>query len=161
MTNASRNRALICFLLVVVTAAVYWHVYGLSFIASYDDGPYVTENARVQAGLSWTNVVWALKATVAANWHPVTLLSHMLDCQLFGLVPAGHHLTNLVIHILNVVLLFWVLQLATAMVWRSAFVAALFAIHPLNVESVAWVAERKNVLSTMFFLLGIWAYISY
>jgi tetratricopeptide (TPR) repeat protein len=161
MRKASSNKALICCLLIVITAAAYWRVYQFSFIPSYDDGPYVTQNSHVQAGLTWSNLVWALKATVDANWHPVTLLSHMADCQLFGLAPAGPHLTNLALHILNVVLLFWVLQLSTAMVWRSAFVASLFALHPLNVESVAWVAERKNVLSTMFFLLAIWAYIWY
>jgi protein O-mannosyl-transferase len=161
VTKASPNKTLIICLLISVTAAVYWHVYGFSFISSYDDGAYVTQNAHVQAGLTWSNLVWALTARVAANWHPVTLLSHMMDCQLFGLAPAGPHLTNLAIHIINVVLLFWVLQLATARVWRSAFVAALFAIHPLNVESVAWIAERKNVLSTMFFLLAIWAYVRY
>jgi Tfp pilus assembly protein PilF len=160
MTKASENKALICCLLIAITAAAYWRVYGFSFV-SYDDGAYVTHNPQVQAGLTWSNLGWALKATVSANWHPMTLLSHMLDCQLFGLSPCGPHLTNLVMHILNVVLLFWVLQVATAMVWRSAFVAALFAIHPLNVESVAWISERKNVLSTMFFLLAIWAYIWY
>ncbi|HEY6329875.1 MAG TPA: tetratricopeptide repeat protein [Blastocatellia bacterium] len=146
--------------LAALTVGVYWQVYGFQF-TTYDDGAYVTDNIRVQGGVTGPNLLWALHANVSANWHPVTLISHMLDCQFFGLWPGGHHVTSLAIHIINVLLLFWVLQLMTGMVLRSAFVAALFAIHPLNVESVAWIAERKNVLSTMLFLLAIWAYIWY
>jgi tetratricopeptide (TPR) repeat protein len=160
MAVPSRNKILVCCLLIAVTLAAYWQVHGLSFV-TYDDRDYVTENPRIQGGLSGANMLWAATAIVGANWHPVTLLSHMTDCQLFGLEPAGHHLTSLALHIANVLLLFWVLQLATGFLWRSAFVAALFAVHPLNVQSVAWIAERKNVLSTLFFLLTIWAYIWY
>jgi protein O-mannosyl-transferase len=157
---ATRDKLLVFALLIAITLAAYWQVRRLSFV-TYDDREYVTENLRVQGGLSSSNVPWAFTAVVASHWHPLTLLSHMTDCQLFGLEPEGHHLTSLAIHLANVLLLFWVLQLATGMVWRSAFVAALFAVHPLNVESVAWVAERKNVLSTLFFMLTIWAYIWY
>jgi tetratricopeptide (TPR) repeat protein len=160
MKGSSKSNLLICCLLIAFSFAAYWQVHGLQFVY-FDDPQYTVGNLWVSKGLSWSNVAYALTASVNANWHPVTLLSHMADCQLFGMAPAGHHLTSLVIHTINVLLLFWVLQLATAMVWRSAFVAALFAVHPLNVESVAWIAERKNVLSTMFFLLAIWAYIWY
>jgi hypothetical protein len=160
MNRSTRTKILICFLLAAFTLAAFWQVHGLRFLY-FDDPEYTMGNRWISNGLSWSNVLYALTASVNANWHPLTLMSHMIDCQLFGMSPAGHHLTNLVIHIINVLLLFWVLQLATAMVWRSAFVAALFAVHPLNVESVAWIAERKNVLSTMLFLLAIWAYIWY
>jgi len=147
-------------LLAAITVAAYWRVHTLLFTA-FDDPGYVTANVNVQSGLTWSNLRWASTAIVASNWHPITMLSHMLDCQLFGLEPAGHHLTSLAIHLANVLLLFWVLQLATGLLWRSGFVAALFAVHPLNVESVAWIAERKNVLSTLFFLLTVLAYIWY
>jgi Flp pilus assembly protein TadD len=160
MATTTRNRLLACALLISVTLAAYWQAHGLLFIV-FDDPGYVTINTRVQAGLSWSSIRWASTAFVAGNWHPVTLLSHMTDCQLFGLNPAGHHVTSLAIHLANVLLLFWVFQIATGLIWRSAFAAALFAVHPMNVESVAWIAERKNVLSTFFFLLTIWAYIWY
>ncbi|HUK89148.1 MAG TPA: tetratricopeptide repeat protein, partial [Blastocatellia bacterium] len=161
MTSVTtREKALICVLLSAITLAAYWQVLGFSYV-SYDDPEYVTNNIKVQAGLTLSNVRWAGAAVVASHWHPLTLLSHMVDCQVFGLGPAGHHLMNLVLHLANVLLLFWVLQLATGLAWRSAFVAAFFAVHPMNVESVAWVAERKNVLSTFFFMLAIWAYIRY
>src|ERR1700733_3613710 len=159
-TAATQNKLLALALLIGVTLVAYWQTHTLLFNV-FDDPAYVTSNPRVQGGLNGGNLVWASTALVAANWHPLTLLSHMADCQLFGLQPEGHHLSSLAFHIANVLLLFWVLQLATGLVWRSAFVAALFAVHPLNVESVAWVAERKNVLSTLFFILTIWAYIWY
>src|SRR5271165_6904679 len=123
-----------------------------------DDPAYVTDNAHVQAGLAWATVEWALTATAAQNWHPLTWLSHALDCQIYGPNPAGHHFTNIFLHTLNAVLLFLLLLRVTASKGRSLLVAALFAIHPLNVESVAWIAERKNVLSTLFFLLTLGAY---
>jgi Flp pilus assembly protein TadD len=156
----SNQRWLVCALLAVLTLAVYFRVVELDFV-SYDDDVYVTANSRIQSGLSWDNLVWAFSSTSAANWHPMTWLSHMLDCGIFGLKPEGHHLTNLVIHLANVLLLFWVLQLMTGALWPCALVAALFAVHPLNVESVAWVAERKNLLSTFFWILTLWAYVWY
>ena len=146
--------------LIVLTSTAYAGIKDHDFV-SYDDHVYVVSNAHVQGGLSWKNIAWAFGSTSAANWHPLTWLSHMLDVQLFGLNPAGHHLTSLLIHIANVVLLFWLLHLITGALWQSALVSALFAIHPINVESVAWVAERKNVLSVLFWLLTIWAYAWY
>ena len=146
--------------LTALTLTAYWEIKDHSFV-SYDDDVYVVSNAHVQKGLSWSNVAWAFTSTGAANWHPLTWLSHMLDVQLFGLNPAGHHLTSLMLHIANVVLLFLVLQVMTGALWPSALVAALFAVHPINVESVAWVAERKNLLSTFFWLLTMLAYVRY
>jgi len=144
-------------LLVVATLALYYPVHRYPFI-NYDDRDYVYENPQVKSGLSWTTVQWAFTTSHASNWHPVTWLSHALDCQLFGLKPAGPHDVNVLFHALNAVLLFWVLLRATGFAGRSFMVAALFALHPINVESVAWVAERKNVLSMMFFLLALGAY---
>lgn len=156
----SNKQWLITFALVVLTATAYWEIKDHTFV-SYDDDVYVVSNARVQSGLSWRNAGWAFASASAANWHPLTWLSHMADVQLFGLNPAGHHLTSLLVHVANVLLLFWVLQLMTGALWQSALVAALFAVHPINVESVAWVAERKNLLSTFFWLLTMWAYVRY
>jgi Flp pilus assembly protein TadD len=127
----------------------------------YDDPLYVTANAVVQRGFTWDGTVWAFSNTEAANWHPLTWLSHLLDCQLYGLNPAGHHLTSLLLHALNILLAFVVLRRMTGATWRSFFVAALFGLHPLRVESVTWVAERKDVLSTTFWLLTLWAYAAY
>jgi hypothetical protein len=154
--KANRNFAL-CILLALVTFAVYSRAIGNPFV-NYDDQGYVTENLHVQQGLTPTTVRWALTAMEADNWHPLTWLSHALDCQLFGLHPAGHHFTSVVLHVLNVVILFLLLLRATGATGRSFMVAALFALHPINVESVAWVAERKNVLSMFFFLLTLAAY---
>jgi tetratricopeptide (TPR) repeat protein len=128
---------------------------------TYDDDSYVTKNPQVQAGLTWSSIIWAFTEFHAANWHPLTWLSHMLDCELFGPNPFGHHLTNLLFHLANTLLLFWVLKRMTGALWQSAFVAAAFALHPLHVESVAWVAERKDVLSGFFWMLTIAAYIRY
>ena len=122
---------------------------------------YVTENPHVLEGLTWPGVAWAFTSSAASNWHPVTWLSHMVDCQLYGLRPAGHHLTNVLLHSANTLLLFLILSRMTGAMWRSACVAALFAWHPLHVESVAWVAERKDVLSAFFFLLTLGAYDRY
>ena len=151
---------MVVLLLVGVVLIAYGAVWQFEFL-NIDDDLYVTHNPHIQRGLSLDSVLWSMTAMEAANWHPLTWLSHMLDVQLFGLNPAGHHLTNLLLHMANVLLLFGVLQHMTGALWRSALVAALFALHPLNVESVAWVAERKNVLSTLFWLLTMAAYIGY
>jgi tetratricopeptide (TPR) repeat protein len=153
----ARKTVVSSLVLAIATLVVYGQVAHHSFV-NYDDQYYVTQNTHVQSGLSWQTFTWALTATSADNWHPLTWLSHALDCQLFGLNPAGHHLTNLLFHVLNVVILFLLLVEATGAMGRSLLVAALFALHPLNVESVAWVAERKNLLSTLFFLLALGAY---
>jgi tetratricopeptide (TPR) repeat protein len=146
--------------LVIAVFVAFGSVLSGAFV-NYDDDIYITENARVQAGLTVESVGWAFRSTEAANWHPVTWLSHMLDVQLFGLDPGKHHLTSLVLHALNAILLFLLLFRMTGALWRSAFAAALFALHPLHVESVAWVAERKDVLSTLFWLLTLAAWLAY
>src|SRR5262249_3020164 len=128
---------------------------------NYDDRLYVSENPQIQAGLTWQNVIWAFTHVHSNNWHPLTTMSHMLDCQLFGLNPGAHHLVNIALHTAHAVLLFLLLQQLTGSVWSSAFVAAVFAIHPLHVESVAWVSERKDVLSGLFFFLTVFAYFHY
>jgi tetratricopeptide (TPR) repeat protein len=151
---------LICAFLAGATLAVYWQVLSSDFV-NFDDTIYVTENEHVKTGFNWDNIKWAFAAGTVAYWHPLTWLSHTLDCQLYGLRPGLHHLTNLIIHIVNSLLLFLVFRQMTGAVWRSALVAALFALHPINVDSVAWIAERKNVLSTLFWLLTMWAYASY
>jgi protein O-mannosyl-transferase len=127
----------------------------------YDDALFVTSNPEVQRGLTWAGVRWAFCTPVAANWHPLTVLSHMLDCQVYGLNPWGHHLTNVLLHAFNVVLLFLIFRHLTGTVWRCAVLAALFGLHPLRVESVAWVSERKDVLSACFWLLTLLAYAQY
>ena len=152
-----RQRVLLTLVLVIATVALYLPVLQHPFL-NYDDDDYVTANPKVQAGLTSDTVAWAFATYHAANWHPVTWLSHALDAQLYELAPSGHHATNLLLHVLNVVLLFWVLAGATGHLGRSALVAALFACHPINVESVAWVAERKNLLSLTFFLLALGAW---
>jgi tetratricopeptide (TPR) repeat protein len=151
---------LICVILSLVTFASYWQVKNNGFI-DFDDPLYVTENKGIQSGFTLDALKWAFTTNQAFNWHPLTWLSLMLDYQLFGLNPAGYHLTNLAFHIANTLLLFYVLHLMTGALWRSAFVAALFALHPLHVESVAWVSERKDVLSTFFWLLTMWFYVRY
>jgi protein O-mannosyl-transferase len=127
----------------------------------YDDPAYVTQNVHVRQGLGWQSVGWAFLSVEAANWHPVTWLSHMLDCRLFGLEPWGHHLTSVLLHALNALLVFLVFRRMTGSTWRSWIVAALFGLHPLRVESVAWIAERKDVLSTTFWMLTLYAYARY
>ena len=150
----------IYFILALATLGLYWPAVHHPFFA-LDDNLYVTANPQVQAGLTWAGVKWAFTNTIASNWHPLTWLSHMLDCQGFGLQPAGHHLTNVLFHLATVLLLFAWLHNATDALWRSALVAALFAWHPLHVESVAWVAERKDVLSAFFGMLTLLAYSRY
>src|SRR5271156_689041 len=146
--------------LTVVTLAVYSPVTSFQFV-NYDDTDFVTANPHVQAGLTLEGFKWAWHSEVARNWHPITMFTHMLDCQLFGLRPWWPHLVNLLLHTANTLLLFYLFKRMTGAVWRSAAVAALFALHPLHVESVAWVAERKDVLSTLFWFLTIWAYLRY
>ncbi|HSQ31269.1 MAG TPA: tetratricopeptide repeat protein [Gemmatimonadaceae bacterium] len=146
--------------LVALNLVVYWSVWRHEFV-SFDDPQYVTENAHVTAGLSWAGVRWALTTGTAGNWHPLTWISHMADVQLFGVSAGPHHVTNLLLHILNSLLLFGVLWRMTGAFGRSGVVAALFAVHPLHVESVAWISERKDVLSTLFWLLAMWAYVEY
>lgn len=143
--------------LAVATIAVYCPVHRHPFV-NYDDEGYITKNAHIQSGLNWPTVSWAFTTDHESNWHPLTWLSHALDCQLFKLNPAGHHDTNLLLHVGNVLLLFLVLRRATGSVGPSFMVAALFALHPLNIESVAWIAERKNLLSMLFYLLALGAY---
>src|SRR6266403_3750335 len=150
----------ICAVLAGITWLVFVQTVAHQFV-TYDDPQHVYENARVAAGLSPENVLWAFTHTVGGNWHPLTVISHMLDCQLYGLKPAGHHFTNVLLHTIAVILLFLVLRRMTGTLWRSGFVAALFAIHPLHVESVAWISERKDMLSAVFFMLTLGAYIRY
>jgi tetratricopeptide (TPR) repeat protein len=145
------------FILFLGTLVLYFPAFDSAFV-NYDDPAYVTANSHVLQGLSWKNIAWASTATVEANWHPLTWISHMADVQLFGANPRGHHGVSVFLHALNVVLLFFVLRRATGSMFRSAVVAALFAVHPLNVECVAWVAERKSLLSMLFLLLALAAY---
>ena len=166
-TIANRNNRLqirpelvMCLFLVLTVLAVYWPVRNHDFI-NYDDDLYVTNNPQVQAGLTIDSITWAFTSTHASNWHPLTWLSHMLDCQIYGMNPGQHHLTNLLFHILNTLLLFFVLNRMTKDIWQSGFVAAVFGLHPLHVESVAWLSERKDVLSTFFWLLILWSYVRY
>lgn len=154
------SRGLVFALLALLPLAVFWPVLGGEFV-SYDDGEYVLFNPPVLGGLSWDGVLWAFTTGHVANWHPLTWLSHMADVSLFGMNPAGHHATNLMLHVLNTLLLFLLLRSMTGSLWRSAFVAALFAVHPAHVESVAWVAERKDLLCAAFWLSATWAYVSW
>ncbi|MCX6891062.1 MAG: hypothetical protein NTX51_06010 [Verrucomicrobia bacterium] len=155
-----KQTLLLCLVLALVTAAVYWPVARLGFI-NFDDPDYVSSNPRVQAGLTPESIKWAFTSLYASNWHPLTWLSHMLDCQIYHLKPAGHHVTSMLLHIANSLLLFGLLKRLTGAFWGSALVAALFALHPLHVESVAWVSERKDVLSTFFFMLTLATYCRY
>jgi tetratricopeptide (TPR) repeat protein len=150
----------VCLFLAVSILAVYWQANTHKFV-NIDDGLYVTKNAQVKNGLDLDGVVWAFKSTQATNWHPLTWLSHMLDVELYGLNAGAHHMSSVLLHIVNSLLLFIVFRKMTAHLWPSAFVAALFALHPLHVESVAWVAERKDVLSTFFWLLTMFSYARY
>lgn len=147
-------------LIAAVTILVYWPVLHNDFI-DFDDDVYVTSNMMVRQGLSLKGVLWSISTFHAANWHPLTWLSHMLDVQLFGLNPSGHHATSMLIHTVNSMLLCVLLHRLTGYAGRSLMVALLFAVHPLHVESVAWVAERKDVLSTLFCFLTMWAYVGY
>ena len=145
-------------LLLATPLLLYFPVLQHDFLKLWDDDAYVTENPHVRTGLTLANARWAFTSFEQSNWHPAAWLSHMLDCQLFGLHPAGPHGVNVLLHVANVLLLFWILRKATSAVWRSFFVALLFAVHPLNVETVAWIAQRKSLLSAFFSLLTVGAY---
>jgi Flp pilus assembly protein TadD len=159
-SSPEKRNVILCLLLVVATLALYNPVNRHPFV-NYDDDRYITENLHVHNGLTWRTITWAFTATEQGNWHPLTWLSHALDYQLFHQNPAGHHFTSLLIHAANAVLLFLFLVYATRRLGPSLFVAALFALHPINVESVAWVAERKNVLCTFFSFATLIAYCWY
>lgn len=162
--NYSKSNLLkifICLFLFISVIAVYWQVQNHKFILKFDDEQYVTMNVYVQKGLNCENIRWAFTSTEAGFWHPLTWLSLMLDYQLYGLNAGGFHWTNLLLHIISTILLFLVLSRMTGSLWRSGFVAVLFALHPLHVESVAWIAERKDVLSGVFWMLTMYAYVSY
>ncbi|HUJ89247.1 MAG TPA: hypothetical protein VLX12_03560, partial [Syntrophorhabdales bacterium] len=158
--STKKRLLIISLLLIIVTFMAFWQVTHSDFI-TLDDPVYVTDNRHVQDGLTAEGILWAFTTGHAGYWHPLTWISHMVDVQLFGLQPGWHHLTNLLFHLANTLLLFLILNRMTKAFWRSAFVAALFALHPLHVESVAWVAERKDVLSTFFWMLTMGMYASY
>src|SRR5215467_6383622 len=155
-----KKRLILALLLVLGTLALYNSVSRAPFL-NYDDNAYIYENFHVRSGVNWDSITWAFTTKELSNWHPLTWLSYCLDVSVFGLNPAGPHYVNVLLHAVNAVLLFLLLEAATGFMWRSVVVAALFAIHPLNVESVAWIAERKNVLSMLFFLFALAAYGKY
>jgi len=157
----SRKQILLVYIaLTVVTLAVYWQVNQFDFV-NIDDGIYVTENSRVQSGITLRSIGWSFFTTYAEFWHPLTWISLMLDYRFFGLNAGGFHRTNLILHLLNTLLLFWLFHRMTGAIWKSAFVSAVFALHPLHVESVAWIAERKDVLSAFFWMLTLCLYVLY
>lgn len=158
--SMTRKYIFICMLLVLITLVVFRQALSYQFI-DYDDNEYVTENPNVQTELSVDSLKWAFTTGYDSMWQPITWISYIADWEVYGLDPYGYHLTNLLLHLLNVLLLFWILKGITGSLWRSAFVAALFAVHPLRIESVVWIAERKDVLSTFFFLLTIASYVRY
>jgi predicted secreted protein len=151
---------LICILVSTAILVAYWPVQHYDLI-SLDDIDYITGNPYVRSGLTWGSFSWALKDIHTGYWHPLTWISHMLDYQFFGSRVGGHHWTNVIVHIANSILLYVVLKRLSGTAWKSALVAALFAVHPLNVESVAWVSERKNLLCTFFWFMGMWSYAYY
>ena len=158
--NRVHPKYLVCLFLVVITLLSYWRLPTHDFL-NFDDNGYITQSVNVHEGITWKNIAWAFSFTDVAYWHPLTWLSHMLAFQLFGLKSGMHHLINLFLHVANTLLLFFVLHRMTRSLWASAFVAAMFALHPMNVESVAWASERKNVLSTFFWMLTMLAYVFY
>ena len=158
--NSRKQKLIVYIALTVVTLAVFWQVNHYGFI-NLDDPVYVMENSHIQSGITLDGFRWAFSSTYAEFWHPLTWLSLMFDYQLYGLNAGGYHLTNLILHILSALLLFWLFNRMTGTIWRSAFVAAFFALHPLHVESVAWIAERKDVLSAFFWMLTLCLYVYY
>jgi hypothetical protein len=158
--NETARVVTLCALLVALVVVAFAPAVRGGFVL-YDDEGYVTDNSQVQTGVTLQSVAWAFTSLQESNWHPVTWLSHMLDCELFGLKAWGHHLTSVSLHAGNSLLLFLLLRRLTGATWPSFFAAALFGVHPLRVESVAWVSERKDVLSGLFFLLTVWSYVVY
>jgi protein O-mannosyl-transferase len=160
-TARQRRRViLVCVFLVLAVLAVFGQTARFEFV-NYDDGKYVYENQVVQGGLTWRGLCWAFSYSEIGHWHPLTWLTHMADCQCYGLWAGGHHITNLVLHAISTVFLFLTMLRMTGALWRSAFAAAVFSVHPLRAESVAWIAERKDVLSGVFFMLTLWTYLNY
>ena len=151
---------LVVLMLIILTLGVYWSVQNYEFI-NFDDPIYITQNSQIQSGITLEGICWAFSTNYFGLWNPLVWISFMFDYQLFGFNAGGYHWTNVIIHIFNIVLLFFSFQNLKGLIWRSAFVAALFAIHPINVESVAWIAERKNVLSTFFWMLTMLFYVWY
>src|SRR5215472_14786044 len=159
----SRERLIVVFICLAL-ASLVWLVFGQAIhyeFVNFDDDVYVYKNQQVTGGVTAADVHWAFTHVHSSNWHPVTWLSHILDCQVYGLNAGGHHFTSILIHAITCVSLFLLLRRITGFLWRSAFVAAVFAVHPLRVESVAWIAERKDVLSGLFFVLTIAVYVWY
>lgn len=146
--------------LTILTLAIYAQVVSFDFI-NIDDDPYIIDNPYVSRGVNLTNFKWALTAFHSSNWHPLTWISHQIDSNMFGLSAGGHHAVNVAFHIANSILLFFLIKRLTGAFWKSAIVAAIFAVHPAHVESVAWVAERKDVLSTLLWIATTWFYVSY
>ena len=151
---------LIVLFLFIITFIAYWQVLNHDFV-NFDDNQYIYENRFVQQGLTFKSIIWAFTTIHMANWHPLTWLSHIIVFDFFGFNPSGHHLTNLFLHILNTILLYLIFKLMTDRLWQSFFIAALFALHPIHVESVAWISERKDVLSTFFWLITMLFYVYY
>ena len=158
--STGKQKVIVCIVLFVAVLAVFGQVQQFDFL-KFDDEVYVTENPRVQSGITPDGIQWAFSTLYAEFWHPLTWLSLMFDYELYGLNAGGYHLTNLILHMLSVCLLFLIFHRMTGAIWRSAFLAALFALHPLRVESVAWIAERKDVLSMFFGLASLYAYVFY
>jgi tetratricopeptide (TPR) repeat protein len=158
--SPQRQILIVYVVLVIVTLAVFWQVKQFNFI-NYDDGVYVTHNSHIQSGITLDGIRWAFSTRYVSLWNPLVWLSLMFDYQLHGLNAGGYHLTNLILHVMSVLLLFWLFNRMTGAIWKSAFVAAIFALHPLHVESVAWIAERKDVLSAFFWMLTLCLYVYY
>ena len=158
--STGRQKLIVYIVLTVVTLAVFWQVNQYDFI-NYDDNAYVTKNSVIQSGITLDGFRWAFSTKYYGLWNPLIWLSLMFDYQLHGLNAGGYHLTNLILHVMSSLLLFWLFNRMTGAIWRSAFVAALFALHPLHVESVAWIAERKDVLSAFFWMLTLCLYVYY
>jgi hypothetical protein len=158
--SPDRQKLIVYVVLTVVTLAVFWQVNQYDFV-NYDDDVYVTQNGYIQSGLTPEGVRWAFSTRYADLWNPMVWLSFMFDYQLHGLNAGGYHLTNVILHVMSTLLLFWLFNRMTGAIWKSAFVAGLFALHPLHVESVAWIAERKDVLSAFFWMLTLCLYVYY
>jgi hypothetical protein len=158
--SAKIQKLLIYFLLATITLAVYWQVKQFDFV-NFDDNLYITGNPVIQSGITWEGIRWAFETKYFGLWNPLVWVSFMLDHQLYGLKAGGYHMTNVILHILSTLMLFWLFSRMTKEIWKSAFVAALFALHPLHVESVAWIAERKDVLSAFFWMLTLCLYVRY